>query len=324
MVLLAALPIGTWRRRRSWVGVVPLAAIVVVFMVWTATDVPTTIGNALPLLNRVPAKRLAAVVGIPITLLFAVVLDHAARQASRFPVRRTALLAAAAVLLGSAWAGSLLRNSVLPELTPTRIWVASAVTAAVVATAVAFPRRVWSLGPMVGCAMIVGYLVNPLMAGMGELRSGAAATVIDSQRDEVASGRWTSDTLAMSAILMANGMAAVSGQQWVGPDADNWHILDPGGEAEEEWNRGAAYIVVIPVPGLPRPLIAAPHLDIIEVQVDPCDPSLDELEVVRMVSIRSVVSDCLVELERFSLSGEQHHVYRRSLDLGATNAGVGA
>ncbi|RPI25120.1 MAG: hypothetical protein EHM57_01935 [Actinobacteria bacterium] len=178
----------------------------------------------------------------------------------------------------------------------------------------ALPRRAWSLLPMVSGAALVAALVNPLMMGLGELRSGAAATLLASQRDEVGSGRWTADTLASNALLIANGVPALSGQQWVGPDDDNWWILDPDGEAEDQWNRGAAYIVVTPVPGLPQPFITASRVDVIEIQVDPCDASLDSLDVARMVSIHPVVSDCLVEVGQFPLSGDLYHLYRRDLE----------
>ena len=77
-----------------------------------------------------------------------------------------------------------------------------------------------------GAAAVV-ILANPVMVGFGQLVDGEAAAFIRLESEEAAFTRWATDNASSDALLMANAIPSLSGQQWVGSE-DGWIVLDLG------------------------------------------------------------------------------------------------
>lgn len=314
LVLLVALPRDAWRHMRTQMTAGSLIAVLALFSIWIMTDVPDFIGEAIPFMNRIPPTRLAQIIGMPVIILFAIVLDRYDRfRDSEIPRAVTILTAGILTFLISAWSGALLKSSQIPDLRLRYIWLVSILVAALVVLVIARPRRLISLLGLALGAVTVVILTNPIMMGFGELREGRAAELITSEsRDADYPVRWASDNLSSDAVLMANAIPSLSGQQWAGPSREAWMVLDPDGNYVEAWNRGTATVVISPTVGLAAPEIEAPHPDLIVVRLDPCDPALDVFQVTHMIASTPTESPCLSRIGEVNLGGATRFMYRRS------------
>ena len=311
LVLVAALPRAAWAFERTiWVSL-PLGALIAIALIWVLIDVPTTVGEAIPLLNRIPPERMAQILGIPVAILFAIIVDRYGRFPPAEPPRLVAVVTAGVLtLLVSGLAGSLLKAAFIPDLRLRHVWAVSIVSAALIAWLVARPTGV-PLAALPVVALGVVLLVNPVMGGFGVLKDSRAADVMVRESTRTGTARWASDNPATDAVLMANGISSLSGQQWTGPHEAAWEILDPGRTAVDAWNRGTAIIIVTSAPGQARASISSPQADVIRVVIDPCDVALDAFQISHMVTTTPTESQCLRYLDAFELNGATRYVYVR-------------
>ncbi len=307
LVLAAAV---RWDRLR---GVrLPIAAslgVLLFLTAWCTFDWPLKAARLFPV-NLVSPGRLVQVLGISATITFGLVLD-AWRRAPATRSRRTIIVVAALSFILTAAGGSQVRQVFIPSLTPTRILLASLVTAVAIAVAVAKPSRSWSLVPLAALACAIGVGVNPLQVGFGDLRDGAAAGEIRAVTADLRAGeRWASDDLYVDALLMSNAAPSLSGQQWMGPDERAWAILDPRGQYRELWNRGAAYVHFGWLPAGTPLRVELPSADVIWVQADPCDARLRRLGLARVVTPGRLDGSCLTLERSIMLGGQPRAIYR--------------
>jgi hypothetical protein len=316
VILLVALPGRAWKYARTWATAGALVAVLLVFLTWISTDVPNTIGHHLPGLNRVPPMRLSQIVGIPVVFVFALALDRFQRFKDKDQSQTASIIAAGTLtLLASAWAGSMLRSGELPSLRVGSIWFASIFLAVGVVAVMRNSVPILSSLPLVMGAVAVVLLTNPVMVGFGGLRSGEAVDlVVFHSRDHDGSSRWTSDHFGSDAILMANAIPSLSGQQWIGPSEDAWLVLDPQKGYNEVWNRAASFVAIVPAPGINEPEIVLLQQDVILVRIDPCDAALSTFRVDHMISSQPVSSPCLTNVGEYSLGDVRQFVYERSTD----------
>jgi len=312
--LLLAISTAAWRFRQTWATVGSLSAVLVVLLAWIATDIPPEIGESIPLLNRIAPSRLLQIIGLPITLLFGLALDRFSRfTGDRSPVFVVALGSAAAAFLISAWAGSTLIATSLPDLRLGHVWATSAILGIGLGVAIYWSDRQFALVPLVLGAASIVLLVNPIFASTGDLRTGRAAGIVRTQASlDDPSTRWSSDNLDTDALLMANAIPSLSGQQWTGPSEDAWRIVDPLGRYRDAWNRAASYVIVRMVPDLVQPEVEAVRNDIIEIRVDPCSPLLDEFRVGHVITSSQIPSPCLELTQEFEFGGSTRFLYERT------------
>ncbi|HRD99913.1 MAG TPA: FGGY family carbohydrate kinase, partial [Ilumatobacteraceae bacterium] len=307
--LLSALvvPGNVLRRARAvWWA---LAAVTAALLAWVTIDLPAPIGTRLPVIDLSPAYRIAQIVGIPATVLFVLTVVRMRGEAAavRRRVAVGSVIVSAVVL---AMAGSTMREFYVPGLSPTRVLVVTIVVALAIGVAIEFAPRAWSSAPLVVLAIATTAHVNPLQVGTEPLTGGEAHAVITAMQ-ATADGRWASDTQAVDAVLMANAVPSLSGQQWVGPRPEAWRVLDPSGAAEERWNRGSAYIVLRWAVDDLAPRIANPAPDVIDVTLSPCDPALDVFGVRWVVASGPLDAPCLTPAATFTLGAHEQFVYAR-------------
>jgi hypothetical protein len=158
-------------------------------------------------------------------------------------------------------------------------------------------------------ALVVVFAANPLQRGLGDLRGSNAAETVSAASDRLSDGEYlASDSLEVDALLMSNGVPALSGQQWLGPHEQSWRVLDPFGRSRFAWNRGASYVVFSWAPG-EETRIRTVAEDIVQVRADPCGPEVHSLGLRVAVSSRELVAPCLEEVGRFTWDAEEQRLY---------------
>ncbi len=293
--------------RAAWWG---LAAVTAVLVVWVSVDLPAAIGERIPVIDLSPASRIAQIVGIPATLLFGLTLGRLADEPPAVR-RRAAIASAVGCTIVLAMAGSTMREMYIPALSVTRVLVLTLAFALAVGLAVHEAPRAWAALPLVGLALATTAYVNPIQRGFADLTNGEAARTITARHATDPDGRWASDAMTVDAVLLANAVPSLSGQQWVGPVRDAWLRLDPTAAAEEQWNRGSSYILVSWSTDDGPPVITNPSPDVISVALSPCDPVLDTFDVRWVIASGELPASCLVPSGSFSLGAEPRFVYQR-------------
>ena len=199
-------------------------------------------------MTLVPPERMAQVVGLSATIAFAFVLSAwcAAPRLRRMPVAAvSAVLAGVATILG----GLELRDA-LPELPAWVVVIVGVLVALAILAVVWHPASPRALAVLPVLALVVVFAANPLQRGLGDLRGSTAAETVGAASDRLGDGEYlAADSLEVDALLMSNGVPALSGQQWLGPDEEAWRVLDPSGRSRSAWNRGASYVVFDWAPG---------------------------------------------------------------------------
>jgi hypothetical protein len=308
LLLYAVLP-WRWRSRR-FARVIGLAVPVLILVVWVSVGLPDWTAGLVPLSLSVPL-RTVQVVGLGATWVFVVLLADWSRHAGGPGRRKRGAVSASAiaVFLGSATGGTALQ-AVVPGLEPVPVLAASAAIAAAVAVAVARPRARWALWPLCGFVVAGSALVNPLQFGLHPLRDSSAVAQLRAAHSEADPGYWMTDDPTVDALLMANGLGSVTGQQWVGPDRAAWSVLDPAGKRVDVWNRGASTIRADWSRRAAGPDLTNPTPDTILISVDPCDAALSRLQVTTIVSRKDLSgSDCLQEAGTFPWGDAPRRIY---------------
>jgi len=263
-----------------------------------------SIGLHLPVANLVPPGRAAQSVGFGSAMLAAIALGAAPR-----PSRLAALVPAAICAAVTVYALFDLQE-ILPSLATSRLIVIVVIVLALVWLLTAHPR---GLSVALVCLVLLYPVahVNPVIFGLGDMRASDSARLAHDLGNRARStGTFiAADSQGTSALLVANGAPMVTGWQISGPNEDQWRKLDPTGQYEPAWNRGASYLIVtFATERTPEPVIAAPAADVIQVSVHPCDVP-KSLRLGWIVSTTPQRGGCL-ELEReFRWSGVPQFLY---------------
>jgi hypothetical protein len=297
-------------RDRERILVLGTGGLALVLTSWCLVRWPSLLGRA-TLLSFSQPQRVAPFVGffgvIALALLGGVP-DRRARLIASTGRAGVALIAVGMMFL-TAWAATDFKTTFLPSLSTATVYLA--VFAVGVLVVVLFSRW-WriALGAATVVAVVTGALVNPLMHGLGAIDDSYAARVVrsvDRRLVEPAHGRWATDSLYTNALLNAGGLPSLT--SYNDPvDEKGWHILDPRGVYENEWNR-FGYIAFDWRPGLEQPSVVAVYPDQIHVAADPCDPLLAKLRLRAIIASTPQLSSCLTEQARFLWQGQHFFVY---------------
>ncbi|GGH97680.1 hypothetical protein ACFFGR_01060 [Arthrobacter liuii] len=264
------------------------------------------VGTQIPLLNYVQPARAAQVSGIIGTLLVAVLLSRLPRTPRwRLPV-------AAALTTGAvtAYAGSQLQLTYLPTMSRKEILLAGLGVAVVVLIVTRFPRSVFAIGLGAVLAAIPVYGSNPLLFGLGDLRTSPTASYFYSQgkasRD--AGTLWATDRSAVDTLLLANGVPSLTGVQRSGPDESKWAVLDPEQRFANDWNRGGGFIQFAWTPGAPK-TFSNNGGDRTIVHIDPCDLKKAFPALTHITASGELAASCLRLEQELTWSGQKTLVY---------------
>jgi hypothetical protein len=295
VLALPAVLIALAVRRRSaatWPAAA-VGAVLAVAATWVLVDWPRSVAARAFPLTLVQPERMTQVLGIGVTIAFALLLSIWATGSKphRMPV---AVTAGAGTALFTALGGFDLSDGALPTLPGAAVVVVSVLVGLAVLVALLRPTSTLALAALPSFAFLVVATANPVQHGFGDLRGSEAASAVRTATEQLAEGEyWAADDPALDALLMSNGAPALSGQQWVGPQEDAWRVLDPAERSRGAWNRGATFIAFSWAPGA-KVSIRASQRDVVLVTADPCDPALRRLGLRLVVSTRPLRADCLV------------------------------
>lgn len=119
-----------------------------------------------------------------------------------------------------------------------------------------------------------------------------------------------SDLPFVNALLVANGVPTLTGYQVTGPVRSQWRKLDPTGEFEDKWNRGASYIQMTFVDSPSSAVeISNPTNDTIMLTVDPCWLNT-KIPLAYVLSAKELSNSCLVPSGQFRWAGAKVRVYQ--------------
>ena len=232
-------------------------AVAALMATWLVVDWPGFFSWLFPM-TLVPPERMAQVVGLSATITFAFVLTAWCCRSAVAPH-------AGRRRVGRARGGrddprGLELRDPLPELPAWVVVIVGVLVALAILAVVWHPASPRALAVMPVLALVVVFAANPLQRGLGDLRNSTAAETVGAASDGLGDGEYlAADSLEVDALLMSNGVPALSGQQWLGPDEEAWRVLDPSGRSRSAWNRGASYVVFDWAPGEQPPSGPSPR-----------------------------------------------------------------
>jgi len=138
---------------------------------------------------------------------------------------------------------------------------------------------VLALIPVLIFTVLSSYKIQPITVGLGPLVGSPLATEIRTLRSSAPDAYWGSDPFWADALVMAQGVNMLSGQQPFGPNKAAWHQLDPQEKNVDVWNRGQSYIHFIWDANEPQIRFSNPSPDVISVVVSPCSPLIRTLKL---------------------------------------------
>lgn len=321
--LVAALLWPVVRRRmpgRGKAAVAGLAVPTVVFTAWIMFNWGP-VGDHIPGLDVIMPVRAAQTVGIPATIVMCLVLsiwarqDTTTRESTHADIRgrrsRALTIAAITAVVTGYSVGYL--QMLIPSLPAWQVWLATAVTTALVWAFVRYPGH-WAPVVLALVVSLAAYAdANPITFGLGQVRtSHAAGRARAFAANDVANGTvMVTDSTVANALLIANGVPLLSGYQVTGPVRKEWQVIDPSLQYEKSWNRGASYLLfAFDGPRGQAPVVANPQNDVIQVHTDPCWLASSPFHVSRIVSAGPVTSQCARRDGTFAWNGVKQHVYR--------------
>ncbi len=200
----------------------------------------------------------------------------------------------------------------LPNLSALEVWAYTLLTGAAVYAVVRFPRHWVPVVAVSLVALLAAVDANPIVFGLGEVRTSDAAQKARAMRTQALDGdfRWAADSMATDALLVANGVPLMNGYQVTGPDRAGWDVVDPSGQYEGIWNRGASYLLMS-FDGArgADPVVFEDNNDVIRIQTDPCWLVKSPFEVRRIVAQGEFTSRCADEVGTFEWNGATQRIY---------------
>lgn len=298
--------------RRAWAAsttaqrgaIATLAAFTALWSAWAMFDWGP-VGEHIPLLSSVLPVRAAQTVGFPATLLLVLLVSRLSGSSSRLAV-------AAAVTTGVATAyGASDARKALPDLTTWQVWLAVLAVSAIAYAVTRWPLRAWPVGLALAVCLAAGIDANPIVRGVGELRSSPAANSVRSlvARAEADGTLIAANSMAANALLVANGAPTLTGNQVTGPIVSEWENIDPDHEYEDVWNRGASYLYVAFDGERDAPWVEEAAPDVIVVHTRACWLAESDLDVGYVVSTLEITGPCVKPLRPFRWYGGTQYVY---------------
>lgn len=280
----------------------------VILVVWGIAQWPMVIARVNPL-QLIPGARmtqiLSVVLLIPALLMIFRIADCLDLERKKF----VAITSMIITFLLCVEAGTSLKVN-LPALTAGKVWIVSVIVAAGVWVLIAHAGKIRSIVPLTLFATWSTVLVNPLVVGLGDLvDSNSAGRVATQVRGAPELRRVGTDDVFVDALIAANGLPQMSGQQHWGPNREAYYKIDPQGKFEGQWNQGASYLRFSWNPALGEEVSVSASLDQIVINISPCNQGLQDLGLGWVISSVPLVADCLGEAVLFTWLDVDRYLY---------------
>lgn len=277
-------------------------------------------GEHLPLISTVLPVRAAQTAGFSAAILMVLLVSRLTGDQSRL-----ALAAAATTGVVTAYGAGDARRA-LPDLTAWQVWLAVLAVSAVTYAVTRWPTRAWPVAGSLLVCLAAGFDSNPVVHGVGELRSspaaGAARDLVErAERDGTVIA---TNSMATNALLIANGGPMLTGNQVTGPRVSEWEKIDPEHAFEGVWNRGASYLyLAFDGERDTPPWVEELAPDVIVVHAHPCWIAESDLDVGYLVSTLEIPGRCVAPLRTFKWNGGPQYVYELRVPAPTSEAGSG-
>jgi hypothetical protein len=167
------------------------------------------------------------------------------------------------------------------------------------------------LAIVLAATLFSGANVNPIVRGHGIFGNSAAMEALQSAQS-LNQGRWASDNYTFDSVPSGGGMRLLSGSQGNGPNLAAYRLLDPNEAFNQIWNRAGSYVFFNWTTG-PEIGFVNPGVDIVAIQIDPCNPILDQFDLSWVVSSNDLSSHaCLRYYVNIIFQGVRYNVFQRS------------
>jgi hypothetical protein len=225
----------------------------------------------------------------------------------------TAGVTSAIVFVLTLWSALSLRQN-YPELSVEYCWIVSAIFAAIVFVFLRFSDSFLALGAVLLFAFWSVVNVNPVVIGQGDLIKSDSARTLNSIVRESSNpkGRVATDDMFVDALVSANGLYQLSGQQLTGPNEEAYRAIDPELKLKDSWNRGASTLTFLwdesLVDEIGVNIIGGG--DLFQIVSSPCNKGLVELGLGWVISTRPINATCLQERASFYWTDSQRWLYQ--------------
>ena len=264
------------------------------------------------LMSRFPPERIMQILGVLAPIVFVLSIAFWREKSHEKETDTKYLLVIGLIVFVATLQGTVsLRLKFLGNLTLGAIWITALV--ATLAIMFAFSQRFWRVGLCLLLAASVFSVsnVNPIGRGLGIFGNSAAMSALQSA-SSLDQGRWASDNYVFDSIPTGGGMRLLSGSQGSGPNLTAYHLLDPDEKSIEIWNRAGSYVFFNWTSG-PAIGFVNPSLDVVAIQIDPCNSILNQFDLGWVVSSNDLASHtCLRYYTNIVFQGTRYIVYKRS------------
>lgn len=302
---------STSQQRMLTRGMTAALIICAVVGTWSLVDVPNSFRWMNPLV-LIPKLRGLQILGY-MAVVVACIATAAMRHLHRRGRRPSFQLAVGLVAVGLMWVASDTDDLRRDFYLDSRRWLTIASLMALMVVIVLM-TTVGKRGTIAFIALLLYFGgssvgVNPILVGLGPLQNSRAAEVIRTTSATDTDGRWASSGFYEDALVLATGVAQLTGQQHSAPNYESWQLVDPEKVFEGAWNRGQSYINLQFDNGA-QFTVWNPSPDVIQIVADPCDNRFRDLGLKFYFSPKAISSPCLPVLETVEWMGIPTFVYQ--------------
>ena len=264
-------------------------------------------------LRLIPGSRMIQIISLVLALPASIIIFTRINTLTTKVRRLTSGVISAMTFVLTLWSSLSLRPN-FPDLSVEYCWVVSAIFAVLVFVFLCFSDSLLALGAILLFAFWSVVNVNPVVVGQGDLIKSDSARVLNSIVRESSNpqGRVATDHMFLDALVAANGLYQLSGQQGTGPNEDSYRIIDPQLELKDLWNRGASSLIFLWDESLGNDVGVniVGGGDVFQIVSSPCNQGLIDLGMGWVISTRPLSATCLQERVTFYWTDLQRWLYQ--------------
>jgi hypothetical protein len=264
-------------------------------------------------LRLIPSSRMIQISSLVFVIPSSIIIFTHIKTLPAKARKLTSGVVSAVVFVLTLWSALSLRLN-YPELSVEYCWIVSVIFAAVVFVFLRFSDSLLALGAVLLFAFCSVANVNPVVVGQGDLIKSDSARTLNSIVRESSNpkGRVATDHMFLDALVSANGLYQLSGQQGTGPSEEAYRVIDPQFKLKDLWNRGASSLIFLWDESLGDEIgiNIVGGGDVFQIVSSPCNKGLVELGLGWIISTRPLNETCLQERASFYWTDLQRWLYQ--------------
>ena len=265
------------------------------------------------ILKLIPSDRMFQILSTVIVIPATIILFTRLREFQKDTKLRVAGFLSVVVFLCTLYSALNLRVN-YPQLSVEFCWLVSGIFATLVFAMLRFSESIFALGAVTLFAFVSVSMVNPVAKGQGDLVNSDSAHMLYStvRGSSNPRGRIATDHMFLDALVAANGLYQMSGQQGFGPNESSYRKIDPQLELRDLWNRGASSLIFLwdENRGEEVGINVLGSGDVFQIVASPCNKGLQTLGLGWIISTTQLNSECLVEQSTFFWTDAQRWLYQ--------------